>query len=394
MDLRFSTEEELFREEVRDFLDRELPAERRTDPDSIDISDEHHQFARGFDRKLAERGWLCLSWPKEYGGQGASIMKQVIFQEEMYYAGAYSTSSMGVNIVGPAIIAHGAPEQKQRYLPGIASGQREWSQGFSEPNAGSDLASLTTTAEQREGTYIINGQKVWSSRAHHADYMWLLARTDPTAAKHRGLSTFAVDLRKTEGITIRPLTTMLGSSHFSEVFFDNASLPADCLVGTRNRGWYQAMTTLNFERSGIGRIAGLRRTVEQLTEYCRTAERPGGRLADDPLVCDRLVQLTVETEAARMLCYRVAWLQSKGQVPSYEASMSRVVGCELSQKVGRIGCEILGLAAAFHPQSEHAQLLGRFERMYIGTIANTIRSGTSEIQRNIIAQRGLGLPRE
>jgi alkylation response protein AidB-like acyl-CoA dehydrogenase len=395
MDLRFSPEEEAFRQEVRDFLSRELPPERRTDPDSVDITDEHHVWARGFDRKLAQKGWLCLSWPEEYGGQAASITKQVVFNEEIYYAGAYSTSSMGVGIVCPAIMAHGTAEQKARLLPGIVSAEHEWSQGFSEPNAGSDLASLTTTAvEQPDGTFVVNGQKIWSSRAHHADNYWLLARTDPQAPKHRGLSTFAVDLRNTPGITIRPVTTILGTSHFSEVFLDNVVLSPESLVGTKNRGWYQAMTTLNFERSGIGRISSLRRTVEQLTEYCRTTPRPNGKLIDDAVVRDKLADLAVEVEAARMLCYRVAWLQSKGQVPSYEASMSRVVGCELSQNVARTGMEILGLAGPFHPESEHAQLLGRLERMYLGTVANTIRSGTSEIQRNIIAQRGLGLPRD
>lgn len=392
MDLRFSPEEEAFRTELVEFLGKEVPPEMEADYDGLDLSPEQFEFAGAFDRKLAAKGWLCMHWPKEYGGQAASITRQVVFNEEMGYRRVPSRSSMGINIVGPAIMLYGNEEQKKRYLSAIARGDTEFCQGFSEPNSGSDLASLRTKAVEDGDSYVVNGQKIWSSRAHHASYCWLLARTDPEAPKHKGLTTFAVDM-KTPGITIRPIVTVLGSTHFCEIFFDDVRVPKDALVGEKNRGWYQAMGTLSFERSGIGRVASSRRALDDLIVYVKQTKRNGILLSQDPIVRQQLAELQTEIEVARLLCYRVAWMQSKGKVPSYESSMGRVFGQELSQKVMRVGMKILGLAGQLVHGTPGAPVDGNVTRGFLSTISNTIRSGTSEIQRNIIAQRGLELPR-
>lgn len=392
MDLRFTEEEESFRREVIEFIEKEVPPAIRVDYDGLDLSPEQFEFAGRLDRKLAQKGWLCMHWPREYGGHGVSITKQLIFNEEMAFRGVPSRGHMGINIVGPAIMLYGSDEQKRKFLPPITRGELEWCQGFSEPNSGSDLASLRTSAKQDGDGYVINGQKIWSSRAHHASYCWLLARTDPEAPKHKGLSTFAVDM-KAPGITVRPIVTVLGSTHFCEIFFDNVRIPAHALVGQRDQGWYQAMGTLSFERSGINRVASVRRALRDLVEYVKTHERNGVPLSRDAIVRHHLAELETEIEVARLLCYRVAWLQMKGQVPSYEASMARVFGHELSQKVARVGMKILQLRCQLMPGDPRAPIGGNLARAFLSTISNTIRSGTSEIQRNIIAQRGLGLPR-
>jgi alkylation response protein AidB-like acyl-CoA dehydrogenase len=392
MDLRFSAEEEAFRKELVAFLEKEVPPEMEADYDGLDLSPEQFEFAGAFDKKLAAKGWLCMHWPKEYGGQSASITRQVVFNEEMGYRRVPSRSSMGINIVGPAIMLYGNEAQKKRYLSAIARGDTEFCQGFSEPNSGSDLASLRTKAVEDGDNYIVNGQKIWSSRAHHASYCWLLARTDPDAPKHKGLTTFAVDM-KTPGITVRPIVTVLGSTHFCEIFFDNVRVPKDALVGEKNRGWYQAMGTLSFERSGIGRVASSRRALHDLIAYVKQTKRNGIPLSQDPIVRQQLAELATEIEVARLLCYRVAWMQSKGKVPSYESSMGRVFGQELSQKVMRVGMKIIGLSGQLAYGAPGAPVGGNLTRGFLSTISNTIRSGTSEIQRNIIAQRGLELPR-
>lgn len=396
MDFSFSAEEKQFQQEVREFLQRELPAEMVCDPDMslLTMSEEDWQFWRGFDRKLAERGWLCMHWPKEFGGQSASIMKQLLFNEEMAYGGARVGCSMAINIVGPAIVVYGSDEQRRRYLTPITRAETVWCQGFSEPNAGSDLASLTTRAIEDGDSYVINGQKTWSSGANHADYCWLLARTDLEAPKHKGLSTFAVEM-KTPGITVRPLMNMLGSAHFCEIFFEDVRVPKDSLVGEKNKGWYQAMATLNFERSGIGRVAGIRRFLDTLLQYVKEETDDNGiPLRRNPLVRQCMAELVAEVEVARLLCYRVAWMQSQGQTLRAEASVARVFGCELSQRVGAVAMEILGTRGWLGPRTEGAPLRGTIQQRYLGSIAHTLMAGTSEIQRNIIAERALELPKK
>lgn len=379
MDFRFSPEDQTFRDEIRAFLRTELAAPR---PDGI----EGWSFYRSFVAKLAERRWHVLGWPAEWGGDGAGHMRQLVLNEEMAIHDAPSTD-LGADRVGPTIIMHGSDEQKRRFLPDIVAGKAVWCQGFSEPGAGSDLASLETRAVRDGDSFIVNGQKIWTSLAHFAQWMILLARTDPDAPKHRGISFFLLDM-KTPGVTIRPLVDMTGRHTFNEVFFDNVRVPASCLVGELNRGWYVATTTLDFERSGIGRvISGIR----MFDELVRFAAAMPDRTSATRL---RLADLKIEYEVGRMLAYRVAWLQSRGAVPNYEASLSKMYGSELAQRLARAGMQILGLSGQLAPGSPWAPLRGRIENAYLQSAALTIAAGTTEINRGIIATRGLGLPRD
>jgi alkylation response protein AidB-like acyl-CoA dehydrogenase len=384
MDLRFSVEDEAFRGEVRDFLRTELPEKR---PDGV----EGWQFARGFVKKLAQCGWLTMAWPKEWGGQGADHIRQLVFNEEMALWEAPS-NDLGMDRVGPTIMLHGTDEQKQRFLPPIVRGDAVWCQGFSEPNAGSDLASLQTRAVQDGDSFVVNGSKIWTSMAHFAEWMILLARTDSDAPKHRGISFFLLDM-KSPGISVRPLVDMLGRHTFNEVFFDNVRVPRDCLVGEQNRGWYVATTTLDFERSGIQRVIGGRKTCDMLIAFAAERVAQGTTRAAYKQVRHRLAELVIDFEVGKMLSYRVAWLQSKGQVPNYEASVSKTFGTELTQRLARTGMELLSLGGQLAPGSPWAPLQGRIESMYLNAAALTIAAGTSEINRGIIATRGLGLPR-
>ncbi|HEY8173437.1 MAG TPA: acyl-CoA dehydrogenase family protein [Dehalococcoidia bacterium] len=382
MDFQFSPEEEAFRTEIRAFLAQELP-ERR--PEGVD----GWRFARGFIKKLSERGWHTLGWPVEWGGQGANHMKQLVFNEEMAYWEAPS-NDLGVDRIGPTIMLYGTTEQKERFLPPIVRAETVWCQGFSEPGAGSDLASLQTRAVEDGDNFIINGSKIWTSLAHFAEWMILLARTDQQAPKHRGISYFLLDM-KTPGIVIRPLADMSGRHTFNEVFFEDVRVPRDCLIGEQNRGWYVATTTLDFERSGIQRVIGGVRTYEQLVEFAAEHVRQHGSLATP--IRHRLAELKIEYEVGRMLAYRVAWLQSQGRVPNYEASVSKMYGSELAQRLALTGMQLLGPAGQLAPGSPWAPLRGKIEAMYLTAAALTIAAGTSEINRGIIATRGLGLPR-
>ncbi len=395
MEFRFSPEEEAFRQEVREFLRREWSEDAAEGGAESPLGygggrglDE----IRRFQKKLAQKGWLTLAWPKEYGGMGASVMKQVIFNEEMAYHRAPQQLGVGPDRVGPTIILYGTEEQKREHLPPIANADVIWCQGFSEPGAGSDLASLQTTAVEDGDYFVVNGQKIWTSLAHVADWMILLARTDPDAPKHRGISYFLVDMR-TPGITVRPLIDMTGRHAFNQVFFDNVRVPRKNLVGELNRGWYVAAATLDFERSGINRVMAGVRLYEELVEYARETARDGRPLTALPTVRHKLAELRIEFEVGRLLAYRVAWVQAQGRIPNQEASMSKLFGSELQQRLARAGMEIMGLGGQLRPGSRWAPMAGRIADYYLGAVATTIAAGTSEVMRNIIAIRGLGLPR-
>ena len=387
MEFAFTPDEEAFRQEVRAFLQEELTGhdiERGGSPD-------RWQAYRGFIKKLADRGWLTLAWPKDAGGQGASHMMQLVYNEEMALHDAPATD-LGSDRVGPTIMLYGTDEQKQRFLPPIVRGEAVWCQGFSEPSSGSDLASLEMRATQDGDDFLINGSKIWTSLAHFAEWIILLARTDPDAPKHKGISYFLVDM-KTPGIEVRPLVDMLGRHQFNQVFFDNVRVPRDSLLGELNRGWYVATATLDFERSGIQRVIGSMRTYEQLVAYAHETKRNGRPLLADPLIRHQLADLRVEFEVGRLLSYRVAWMQSQQLVPNYEASVSKMYGSELAQRLANTGVRIIGLGGQLAPGSRWAPLEGRFETLYLNSAALTIAAGTSEVQRNIIALRGLGMPR-
>ena len=376
MEFRFTPEEEAFRQEVRGFIRAELPKV---------------QQGESFTRKLAQKGWLTMSWPKEYGGQEAPVMRQLVYNEEMAYHGAPG-QTMGTDRVGPTIMLFGTDEQKREFLPRIAADELRWCQGFSEPGAGSDLASLQTRALQDGDTFVVNGHKIWTSGAQRADYMILLARTDPDAPKHRGISYFLLDM-KTPGITIQPLVQMTGQAGFNQVFFDNVRVPRSAMVGEQNRGWYVSTATLDFERSGIHRVIGGLRTYEDLVRYAAETARGGRRLIDIPHIRHGLAETKIEFEVGRLLAYRVAWMQGQRLVPNYEASMSKLFGTELQQRLARFAVNALGLPGQVRPGSPWAPLAGRVCMYYLSTVSLTIAAGTSEINRNIISQRGLGLPR-
>jgi alkylation response protein AidB-like acyl-CoA dehydrogenase len=384
-----SPEHAAFRAELRDFLSAELPADEwnmRNDRDHI--SPAQAAFTKAFRKKLAQQGWLTMGWPKDFGGAGASYMTQTVYMEEMSAAGAPGAYDQGVWLAGPALMMHGTTEQQERWLPPMRTADVHWCQLFSEPGAGSDLASLQTRAVRDGDEYIINGQKIWTSGAQDADWGILLARSDPEAPKHRGISYFMLNMRS-PGVTVRPLLNMMGSEHFTEVFLEDVRIPRDCLIGEENRGWYIATTTLDQERSSINRVVMTRSTLWALTDFVR----------DTPVLRSRaeirheLAERHLEFEIARWLCYRVAEMQSQGKVPNSEASVSKVFGTELQRQMGVTGMRVLGLAGQVEPPSKYAPLRGRVERWALAAPSYTIAGGTSEVNRGIIATRGLGLPR-
>jgi alkylation response protein AidB-like acyl-CoA dehydrogenase len=390
MEFVFTPEQEQFRGRVRTFIkDNWVPAP----PSARNGSDETNEAERGYEKRLAANGWLTMAWPKEYGGLAASHMEQTIFREESAYAGAPGGGGQGISMVGPCLMVHGTEEQKREHLPKIAKSEVHWGQGFSEPGSGSDLASLQTRAVRDGDEFVINGQKIWTSGAHHADWFHVLTRTAPDAPKHRGISYFLVDA-KSAGITVRPLINMLGDHEFNEVFFEDVRVPAANMMGEENRGWYVATTLLDFERSGVTWSASSRRQIEQLVAYGKQAQGRHGRLVDDPVMRIGLADLRVSTEVARFLSYQVVWMQSKGKVPNHEASMSKAFGSELSQRIANFGMRMIGLGSQRIAQDDPgAPIYGSFGRSLMRTIPSTIAAGSSEIQRNIIATRGLGLPR-
>ncbi len=391
MDFRPTAEEDSFRHEVRGFLKEELPSNwGGADPYGADAEGSSvADLGRRITKKLVERKWIALAWPKQYGGMEATHMQQMIFNEEMAYNAVPSGGGMGVAWVGPSIMLYGTDEQKQRFLPRITSGEDIWCTLYSEPGAGSDLAALQTRSVQDGDDFVINGQKIWTSLAKSSNWGWLAARTDADAPKHKGISTFVVPM-DAPGITIRPLINMAGQAGFNEVFFDNVRIPKDCLVGELNRGWYQVAVALDFERSGIQSYAGSRRLLELLARFVQ--EHPETQCS--PMVRMRLADRFVELAAGTYLAYRIPWMQSKGIIPNYEASISKLYGSELVQRVALTGLQLLGLYGGLADGSRWAPLKGRLERGYLTAVASTIAAGTSEVQRSIIATRGLGLPKE
>ncbi len=391
MDYRFAPEEEAFRTEVREFLRAEMPPDWDYEP--FELTEETWPEARTFTKKLAAKGWVAPAWPVEYGGLALGFMKQVVLSEELAYHRVPNTSLIGVTYAGPTLIVYGNEEQKKQFIPGITSGDIIWCQGYSEPNAGSDLASLETRAVKDGDDYVINGTKVWSSNAHKANWCFFLARTDQDAPKHKGISYFICPM-DLPGISVRPLVNMANEHSFNEIIFEDVRVPRKWLVGEENRGWYIGMTTLDFERSNISSASSYRRTFDQLVGYVREQGAGGGSLnGKDGTVKMKLADLAVENQVGRYLSYRVADMQSRGQIPNYESSAAKVYHSEYGQRLSRAGINIMGMYGTLEEESKHARLRGRFARNYVTSIGVTIAAGTSEIQRGIIAQRGLGLSR-
>ncbi len=392
MEFRFTPEQEALRQQLREFFKQELPDDWQVGEDEVS-NDEQWQFVRQFQKKLADRGWLVPHWPKQYGGADLGIMEQLIMREETAYHRAPPPDIFGVNMLGPVLMMYGSEEQKREHLPPIAAANVTWCQGYSEPESGSDLASLKTRAVRDGDDYVINGQKIWTSNAHRADWIFMLARTDPDAPKHKGIS-FLVAPVNTPGITTRPLINLADVHLFNEVFFEDVRVPATNLVGDENRGWYVGAALLDFERSNISSAAATRRSLEELVEYCREGRGDGRSLMSETTIRNRLAEIAIETEAGRFLSYRVASMQARGEVPNMEASVAKMYHSELSQRLAGTGIQIMGLHGQVRSESKKwARLRGEFTLTYMTTVGFTIAGGTSEIMRNIIAQRGLGLPR-
>lgn len=393
MDFRFTDEQEAFRQEIRDFLTDNLGEDwRGIDPDSY-FHDENWPHIRSMTSRLVEKGWLTLAWPEEYGGQARPHIDQMIYSEEMaYFRAPTRDASMGTDLVGPTVMIFGTDEQKAEYLPRIADGTAVYCQGFSEPESGSDLASLQLRAVEDGDDYVLNGSKIWTSGAHRATHCYLLARTDPDAPKHRGISVFILDM-DTPGIEVRPIINMFGVHYFNQVFFENVRVPKRNMIGEENRGWYVAATTLDFERSGVARFASNQRALEELVELARDVRVNGRPMAEDPVIRKQIAELYVSNEAGRSIAYNVGWMQSQGQVPNREASVSKLMGSEISQKIRDLGMRMAGMYGVLDKGSKWAYFDGRLALEWMDAISLTIRGGASEIQRNIIATRGLGLPR-
>ena len=401
MDFRDSSDDAAFRAEVREFLAAELPKDLRAADDAIlGVGIGEDERERDWLKTLSKRGWVAPAWPTAYGGAGLSVMQQFIFKEEMARAAAPRPNFLAIGLAGPTIIVHGTEEQKREHLSGILSGENFWCQGFSEPGAGSDLASLQTRAVQDGDDYIINGQKIWTSGAHRSQRMMLLARTDSDVPKHKGISYFLLNM-KSPGITVRPLTNMADTPSFNEVFFDNVRVPKSDMLGELNRGWYVATTTLDFERSGIINGVSLQRLVHELVAFVREGSPSPGRPATTLSHEGRggmslryeLADRAIEAEIAIVLSYRVVTMQAKGMVPSQEASITKLFGSELAQRIARTGVKLGGLYGQLREGSPRAPLDGRLDALYRICIGSTLAGGTSEIQRGVIAQRGLGMPR-
>lgn len=395
MDFRFTEEEVAFKAEVHQWLKQEIPQSwTELDPGIWEETEESWSISRQFQRKLGQKGWLAPAYPKEYGGLELSHMKRLMLAEELAYNRAPISVEVEitVNWVAPTIILFGDERQKKEYGTRVAKGEIIFCIGYSEPNAGSDLAALQTRAVKVGDEYIINGQKIWCSYAHLADYCWLAVRTDPNVSKHKGISMFIVDM-KTPGITVRPLINILNHHSFNEVFFDDVRIPKDNLVGQENNGWYQLVIALDLERSSIGTAAAQQRIIEELVRYAKETRRNGKPIANDPLLRNQLAEMAVENEILRMMCYRIAWMYTKGIHPSYESSMTMVFSSELMRRLANVGMHIMGHYGELDRDSKWAPLNARIMRMYLSSISIGVGGGSNEIQRNIIAMRGLGLPR-
>lgn len=395
MDFGFSKKEEELRAELREFARRELPRDWVVSGYAEEYCTEYGwQMAQKISKKLAQHGWLTMAWPRKYGGLEATRTEYLIYREEMAYnmVPGVDMGVGGVSWIGQSLILFGSEEQKKKHLPSIAAGETYWCTGYSEPEAGSDLASLKCRARRKNNEYIVNGQKVWTSAAHRASWCWLAVRTDPEAPKHKGISLLLVDL-KAPGVTVRPLTNLAGLPENCELFFDGAHVPADCLVGEENQGWRYITTALSFERTaGIEHLGRARRIVEELAKYTTCTKRGGGRSSEDALIRHRVVELAIKCEVGRLMCYNIASMEDKGLIPTHEASMAKNFCAELGHEVSSAGMEILGLYGQMMA-GYAAPIGGMVQTAYLFTIGDKIGAGTSEINRTLIATRGLGLPR-
>jgi alkylation response protein AidB-like acyl-CoA dehydrogenase len=394
MDFEYAPEHEAFRKEFRGWLAANLPPDLCLDDPADDrVASDRETFERrrAWQKRMHAAGWVGIAWPAEHGGRGASIAERVIWDEEYARARAPVLPGMGLNLVGPTIIHWGTDEQKRRYLPRILAADEIWAQGFSEPGAGSDLASLRTRAEDRGDHFLVNGQKVWTSGAQYADAIILLVRTDPAAPKHQGISCLLVDMRS-PGVSVRPLVLMTGHHHFNEVFFTDVAVPKTQLLGPLHQGWKVSTTTLMYERHA----SGARNPIGQVRALIALAKRlalNGGTAWDDARVRQRLCELYLECEAMKYTRFRALTRQMRGEPPGPEGSILKLTGSELGVRIAEAAGELLGMHALVNRPSHAVPDAPRWYNRVLAARQYTISAGTSEIQRNILGERVLGLPK-
>ncbi len=403
MDFRFTPEDEALRAEALEFTRKEWDPKGYGDGAGIyyALSWDHHDpglgaLVKDFEKKLVKKGWWTMHWPTEHGGQGVNITTQMAYREAMSYAGAPAT--FGGGLVAPVLMIQGADWMKEQFLPQVANADLEFSQGFSEPDAGSDLAGLKTRAVKDGDDYVINGQKIWGT--YRDPWIHLLVRTDPEAPKHRGITYLLAPLVDEQGnyppgVSVRGIPDALGRHRWDELFMEDWRVPAQNIIGEENRGWYAAMTTLSFERSNIEGPAMLIRIIEEFVEHSQHLGRTSGSgPLDRAVVRNQLANLRLEVETMRMLSYRVGWMQTKGEIPVMEASMTKFWADELTQRVYRFISRSLGDYGNLLPGNRiRLPMNGFVNSNAVNTTGISIAGGTTEVQKNIIAQRGLGLPR-
>lgn len=396
MDFTLSPQEEAFGMELRDWLGANLPPKWGT-AGFQPFTDETERvaFLRDWQRKLYKGGWMGITWPKAYGGRGATLIEQAIFYEEMARAKAPELiSAIGLDMAGPAIITHGTEEQKRRYLSKILSAEEIWCQGFSEPNAGSDLAALQTRAMEENDHFLVNGQKVWTSWAHMADWCLLLTRTDPSLPKHKGLTYLLVDVHS-PGVTVRPLVQITGDAEFNEMFFDNVRAPKENVLGRVNGGWEVAITTLMYERGPrtMTRQLALRMALDSLVDMAKRSRRGNAPATEDRLMRQKLAQLWVDTEVLRYSNLRGLTRTLRGEPPGPEGSAHKLFWGETWQRLYEVALELEGMGGQV-TAGAWAVDRGYWQYRFLRSRGDTIAAGTTEIQRNIIAERVLGLPKD
>ncbi|MBU2547911.1 MAG: acyl-CoA dehydrogenase family protein [Proteobacteria bacterium] len=397
MDFELNQDEKQLAAEVEAFLEKELPSGWLDDvvdwPGGYGtmshVEERHEAFCRDFNRKVGAKGWHSLGWPEEYGGKNSWVKQAVVDDLISYYrAPAYGVARL---IAAPTILNVGSDEMKKEWLPRIAGGESFFWLGYSEPNSGSDLASIRTSAVEDGDELVVNGQKIWSTGAHVSDYAWLVARTDPQAPQHKGITLMIID-NKTPGIEIRPLVNICGVHCFNEVFLDNVRVPKANVVGDMNRGFYNLMLALQFERL-VAWTGGYRRTFEELVRYARETVFDGRTLGQDTLVRDKLADLAVDIEVLQNMFWKTAWMMDHGRTPEIEASALKLFATELSRKLAGVGMDILGPYGQLGREAKWTPMTGRFGMGYLDSISGPIGAGTSEVQYQVIATRGLGLPR-
>ena len=388
MDFEFSPDEEKFREEVREFFQKEEATEgmRRESESGLGFGPCTWEILR----KLGSRGWLTPTWPKEYGGLGLPDVYRYIVMEELDYFAAFGSQGsvpVGAGMTGHIILHYGSEEQKKAWLPRIAKAEIDFALGYTEPQAGSDLSSVEIRAEDKGDYFLINGQKMFNTACHYTQYHWLIARTEITRPKHRGLSFFIVDFTL-PGITISPLWTMGGTNGMrtNEVFYDDVKVSKERMVGEKNKGFYYLMEALSYER--IYTVNGLRRRFDRLVEYVKQTGR-----GKDPIIRQNLAELSIELEIAKFFALRIPWLLDRHVVPDKEAAMLKIYVSELDEKLSNTGVQILGHYGLLHQDSKWVRLDGEIEREFRWFLRTRVTRGTPEIMRNIVATRGLGLPR-